>query len=181
MAQRHVSSQQQKIPDPPSGTTTVRVGPSAHRTIRSATPTWQESADGRHRTLPVAWQVPDSTLPSRPACALSGSDEMVIRGRTDAPIPWPLGSPKGRGGRPSLIVYKGLAKAVRQECEQAICHWFAACPFTVWKWRKALSVERGTPGTVSFHSLPHPLQRYFVSSIASCSAVASICFRVRNV
>ncbi len=78
-------------------------------------------------------------------CQVRG--EMIIRGMTDAPIPWPLGSPKGRGGKHSLIVYKDLAKAVRRESEQAICHWFGICPFTVWKWRSLLNVERGTPGT----------------------------------
>jgi hypothetical protein len=91
------------------------------------------------------YRTPRCRIGQRVRCQVRG--EMVIRGMTDAPIPWPLGSPKGRGGRPSLIVYKGLAKAVLRESEQAICHWFAVCPFTVWKWRKELSVERGTPGT----------------------------------
>jgi hypothetical protein len=76
---------------------------------------------------------------------------MVIRGMTDAPIPWPLGTPKGRGGKHSLIVYKGLAKAVRRESEQAICYWFGVCPFTVWKWRRALGVGCATEGTSRLH------------------------------
>jgi hypothetical protein len=50
-------------------------------------------------------------------CEVRG--EMVITGMTDAPIPWPVGK-RGRG-RHTLIVYKGLAKAVRRESEQAIC------------------------------------------------------------
>jgi hypothetical protein len=38
---------------------------------------------------------------------------------TDAPIPWPIGK-RGRGR--SLVVFKGLAKAIRRESNQAICH-----------------------------------------------------------
>lgn len=70
---------------------------------------------------------------------------MVITGMTDAPIPWPVGL--HGAGRHSLIVYKDRAKAVRRESEQAVCHWWRVRPTTVWKWRKALSVERGTQGT----------------------------------
>ena len=42
---------------------------------------------------------------------------MVITGMTDAPILWPVG--KHGPGRHSLIVYKGLAKAIRRESNQA--------------------------------------------------------------
>jgi hypothetical protein len=71
---------------------------------------------------------------------------MVITGMTDAPIPWPTGR-RGSGGKRSLIIFKGLAKAVRRESEQAICHWFGVCATTVWKWRKALSVQQANEGT----------------------------------
>ena len=52
-------------------------------------------------------------------CEVRG--EMDITGMIDAPIPWPIG--KGGAGRHSLIVYKGLAKAVRREPNQAVAHW----------------------------------------------------------
>jgi hypothetical protein len=81
-------------------------------------------------------------------CEVRG--EMVITGVTDALIPWPIGK-RGRG-RHTLIVYKGLAKAVRRESELAICHWWGVCPTTVWKWRKALGVGFSNEGT---HRLRH--------------------------
>ncbi len=56
-------------------------------------------------------------------CEVRG--EMVITGMTDAPIPWPIG--KCGRGRHTLIVYKGLAKAVRRESELAMCHWWGVC------------------------------------------------------
>jgi hypothetical protein len=71
--------------------------------------------------------------------------EMVITGQTDATIPWPIG--KGGRGRHSLVVYKGLARVVRRESEQAICHCFGVRTTTVWKWRKALGIGPLTEGT----------------------------------
>ena len=41
-------------------------------------------------------------------CEVRG--EVTIAGLTDAPIPWPVGK---RGRAKSLVVYKGLAKALR--------------------------------------------------------------------
>jgi hypothetical protein len=76
-------------------------------------------------------------------CQVRG--EMVITGMTDAPIPWPIG--KHGAGRHSLIVYKGLAKAVRRESELAVCYWWGVKPSTVRKWRRALGVGIVTEGT----------------------------------
>lgn len=76
-------------------------------------------------------------------CQIRG--EMVITGMTDAPIPWPVGL--HGAGRHTLIVYKGLAKAIRRESNQAVAYWWDIEPQTVTKWRKALSVARGTQGT----------------------------------
>jgi hypothetical protein len=81
-------------------------------------------------------------------CEVRG--EVTIVGLTDAPIPWPFGR-RGRG-RDLLVVYKGLAKAIRRESEQAICRWWGVCPTTVWKWRKALGVGIVTEGTSRLHS-----------------------------
>jgi hypothetical protein len=80
-------------------------------------------------------------------CEVRG--EVTIVGLTDAPIPWPVGK-RGRG-RHSLVVYKGLARAIRRESEQAICRWWGVCPTTVWKWRKALGVGIATEGTSRLH------------------------------
>ena len=58
---------------------------------------------------------------------------------------------KGGAGQHSLIVYKGLAKAVRRESELAICHWWGVRTSTVRKWRRALGVGRMTEGTGQLH------------------------------
>jgi hypothetical protein len=81
-------------------------------------------------------------------CEVRG--EVVITGMTDSRIPWPIGK-RGRG-RHSLVVYKGLAKAIRRESNLAICHWWGITPQTVSKWRKALGVEPTTEGTSRLHS-----------------------------
>ncbi len=80
-------------------------------------------------------------------CEVRG--EVVITGLTDAPIPWPIGK-RGRG-RHSLIVFKGLARAVRRESNQAVAYWWGIDPQTVSKWRRFLGVERATPGTSRLH------------------------------
>jgi hypothetical protein len=96
----------------------------------------------RFRLLGKYW-MPRFRIGRRVLCEVRG--EMVITGMTDAPIPWPVG--KGGRGRHSPVVYKGLAKAVRRESEQAVCHWFGVRTTTVWKWRKALGVETTNEGT----------------------------------
>jgi hypothetical protein len=76
-------------------------------------------------------------------CAVRG--EVTIVGMTEAPIPWPVG--KGGRGRHSLVVYKGLAKAVRLESNQAVAYWWGVDVQTVSKWRKALGIGPITEGT----------------------------------
>jgi hypothetical protein len=96
----------------------------------------------RYRLL-GKYSTPRFCVGQRVRCQVRG--EMVITGMTDAPIPWPVG--KHGAGRHTLIVYKGLAKAIRREANQAVAHWWGIEPQTVTKWRKALSVQRGTRGT----------------------------------
>jgi hypothetical protein len=56
--------------------------------------------------------------------------------------------PVGRKGRAkSLVVFKGLARAVRRESGVAVAHHWSVDKQTVWKWRKALGVGRVTEGT----------------------------------
>jgi hypothetical protein len=66
------------------------------------------------------YRTPRFRIGQRVRCQVRG--EMVIRGITDAPIPWPLGSQKGRGGRHSLIVYKGLVRAIQRESNRAVAY-----------------------------------------------------------
>jgi len=67
-----------------------------------------------------------------------------VVGLTDAPVPWLIGQ---RGRHKAIVLYGALVKAVRRESSLAVQHWFGVGPFTVWKWRKALGVDRNTEGT----------------------------------
>jgi len=75
-------------------------------------------------------------------CEMRGEVEIV--GLTDAPIPWPIGK---RGRHKAIVLYGGLVRAVKRESSLALQNWFGVGPFTVWKWRKALGVDRNTEGT----------------------------------
>jgi hypothetical protein len=94
------------------------------------------------------YRTPRFRIGPRVRCLVRG--EVVITGMTEAPIPWPIA--KGGRGRHSLVVYKGLARAVRRESNLAVCHWWGINPQTVSKWRKALGVGIATPGTSRLHS-----------------------------
>jgi hypothetical protein len=76
--------------------------------------------------------------------------DVIVTGYSDAPIPWPIGQRRGRGAR-ALVVYGGLAEAIRRESNQAVAHWFGVTPQTVTKWRKALDVSRANAGTHRLH------------------------------
>lgn len=67
-----------------------------------------------------------------------------VGGWTSAPIPWPR---RKKNGRPSLILTAELARAVRTESVEAICHWWGVGATKVWMWRQALGVGRITAGT----------------------------------
>src|SRR5437868_3305934 len=77
-------------------------------------------------------------------CAKRG--RVLVRGIHEAPIQWPYTLPK-KGGRPMLILYGDLARAVRVESETAICYWWGVGTMTVWKWRRALGIRRVNEGT----------------------------------
>src|SRR5262245_31583628 len=77
-------------------------------------------------------------------CEMRG--EVTIVGLREAPIPWPLGKKKGQRVR-GLVLYAGLADAVRRESVAAIRHWWRVGTDTAWKWRKALGVGPTTEGT----------------------------------
>lgn len=61
-----------------------------------------------------------------------------VGGWTDGRLPWPR---RKKTGRPSLILTAELARAVRTESVEAICHWWGVGPTKVWQWRKALGVD----------------------------------------
>jgi hypothetical protein len=53
-------------------------------------------------------------------CELYG--EVTLAGLREAPIPWPVGKKQGQRVR-ALVLYAGLADAVRRESAAAIRHW----------------------------------------------------------
>jgi hypothetical protein len=81
-------------------------------------------------------------------CEIRGNVKIV--GLTAARIPWP----KCRTGKRcrAIILYGALADAVRRESAKAIEYWWGVGQFTVWKWRKALGVDRMTEGTSALMS-----------------------------
>lgn len=78
--------------------------------------------------------------------------DVVVTGYTEGKIPWPVGHMRGRGGKPSPVVYGALVRAIRRESVVALCHWFGAAKTTVVRWRKALGVEFSNEGTFKLKS-----------------------------
>ena len=72
-------------------------------------------------------------------CEARDADVIVV-GYSDASIPWPIGQRRGRRAR-ALVLYGGLAKAVRRESNQAVAHHWGLTPQTVTKGRRALEVQ----------------------------------------
>ncbi len=71
--------------------------------------------------------------------------EVQIVGTSDAKIPWPTHS---RGtGKPIPVLYRGLARAVREEMFQAVQHHWGVATWTVDRWRKALAVPTSNKAT----------------------------------
>jgi hypothetical protein len=72
--------------------------------------------------------------------------EVVVVGLSNGRIPWPVGRRKGTSAR-GPVLFADLARAVRHESNQAVCHWWGVTPQTVTKWRKALDIGATTEGT----------------------------------
>jgi hypothetical protein len=77
-------------------------------------------------------------------CELYGA--VTLAGLREAPVPWPVGKKQGQRVR-ALVLYAGLADAVRRESAAAVMHWWRVGSDTVWKWRQALGVSPTTEGT----------------------------------
>jgi hypothetical protein len=67
---------------------------------------------------------------------------------SDARIPWPMAKRTDIVGRkPGLVIYQGLAKALKLEAACAVAHWWGVTLQTITKWRKLLGVGPwSTPG-----------------------------------
>ena len=68
--------------------------------------------------------------------------EVVVTGWADARVSWPRCLPLGTKGRPSLLVDEEPARAIKHESAAALRHWWGVSSQQVWKWRKALGVDR---------------------------------------
>jgi hypothetical protein len=83
------------------------------------------------------------------ACQINGDVE--VDGITEAPVPWPYTQSRAggvkRGGKPILIVCGDLARAIATESVAAVAHHWGISRSTVMIWRRALKVDRMTPGT----------------------------------
>jgi hypothetical protein len=101
----------------------------------------------RFKLLFGPYQAPRCRVGQRVRCQVRG--EVRIVGLSDAPIPWPV-CKAGKWLVP--VVYRGLAKAVRRESEQAVARWWGVHRQTVWAWRKALGVGATTEGTSRLRS-----------------------------
>src|SRR5262249_9056923 len=70
-------------------------------------------------------------------------------GMSGGRIVWPKA--RHKRGKPFLIVFAGLAEAIRRESNQAVCYWWGVTPQTVTAWRRVLGVARKTEGTSRLH------------------------------
>ncbi|HWB12682.1 MAG TPA: hypothetical protein VG826_25880 [Pirellulales bacterium] len=70
--------------------------------------------------------------------------EVEIVGLHDGPIPWPVGK---CGHIRAIVLYGDLARAVRQEANIVVQHWFGVKHVTVGKWRRPLGVVPTNAGT----------------------------------
>ena len=95
----------------------------------------------RHRLHFGAYKTPRFRLGQRVEDLRRGTVRIV--GLSDGRIQWPIGY--GPGGR-SLVLYRGLARAVRRESAASVQHWFGVGPAAVNKWRRALDVPRWNEG-----------------------------------
>jgi len=80
-----------------------------------------------------------------PVCFVGAVVECEARGLvtivrlSDGPIAWPVGE---RDGREDLVVFKGLARAVRQESPEAVAEAWGISPQTARQWQATCSRPR---------------------------------------
>jgi hypothetical protein len=87
------------------------------------------------------YQPPQTRPGERLFCEVRGS--VVVRRFSDGPIPWPRARFPGN----PFVICGDLVRALRQESEIAVAHWWGVSPYGVWRWRTALKIPRLTDGT----------------------------------
>jgi len=95
----------------------------------------------RHRLHFGPYQTPRFRLGQRVEDERRGLVRIV--GLSDGPIAWPIGQTHRAK---SLVLYRGLARAVPRESAAAVMHWWGVGPAAVNKWRRALNVPRWNEG-----------------------------------
>jgi hypothetical protein len=75
----------------------------------------------------------------RATCLYRGCEVLVV-GRSEAPLPWPLARAPGSHGRPAPLVDAELALAVCSEAAGAVCWWWGVSAPLVARWRDGLGV-----------------------------------------
>src|SRR5262245_44659969 len=97
-----------------------------------------------HHKLLGSYKTPHFRYGSTATCEVRV--DAVISRMSNARIPRPVGKPRGKQGY-SLVVYWGLANAIRRESASAICYWWGISAQTVSKWRKEMGVGQWNEGT----------------------------------
>lgn len=74
-----------------------------------------------------------------------------VNGWTNGPLSWPTRKWPSGGPR-SIAVTKDLVRAIRQESEVAVAHWFGVSTKKIRELRRELGVSRNTIGTLHQHA-----------------------------
>jgi hypothetical protein len=109
-------------------------------------------------------------------CELRG--EVTLAGLREGPIPWPVGK---KGRHKALVLYAGLADAVRRESAAAVMRWWRVGSDKVWKWRQALGVGPTTEGTSRLRAQAEHLPALLARARSSPLRAAGIAAAKRGV
>jgi hypothetical protein len=88
-------------------------------------------------------------------CKVRGLVKIV--GLSDAPLPWPIGE---RDGQRSLIVYRGLAKAIREEDPVSVASAWGVSIEQIKAWREALATSENRHERIAPALKGKPLPNY---------------------
>src|SRR5260370_31249445 len=108
----------------------------------------------RYKMLFGPYRSPRCRIGRRLRCV--GRSDLVVRGISDAPIPWPQA--KRIGGKMVLSVCGDLVEAIRKESEVAVAGWWGSTGERVRVWRKVLGVPQVTEGTARLYRDYTPLR-----------------------
>ena len=96
---------------------------------------------------------PALRIGSRAYCSFRKA-RVVITGRSNARIPWPLCRVINRRGMPGLLVDKELMRAIRNESAAALIYWWEASESIVTNWRSAFGItNKNNPGSMRLFKL----------------------------